>query len=112
MGNKKRKLCLCLSLLLWHLATAEGEEEQPCSEKSPTVVSEVTYGNNGDTRYLAKWALQPACKGNHHVYWAGPDGTLGAGFTVDYGEEMRADGFFLRNSHNYIYRDRYTLLRS
>ena len=63
--------------------------------------------DNSQKRYWAKNALQPTC-GQSGTYWLGRDVTNGEYFVVDYGREVTADGFYVRNSNNDNHNDRST----
>ena len=52
------------------------------------------------------------CLTNHHRtwYWLLPDGIRGQGFTIDIGGTKAISEFYLRNTHNTIFNDRFVSL--
>ena len=76
-----------------------------CVSDPPTVTAQLFASNKNKAEY----ALHPGCDlhSEQGARWVGPDNTIPAGFTLEYAEDVTADGFYLRNSNNYGAKDKY-----
>ncbi len=80
---------------------------EDCVVDNPAVIAEDFYSNY----FHASKALTASCTSTHFVFahWVAPDTTQNSGFTLDYGEVRRADGFHLRNDNNQNFNDRWVI---
>ncbi len=93
-----------LMLFLLVMLTTNPAQSAGCAPGDPSVIAQDVHSPH----FPATLALSATCLStpSFTVQWVATDQTPNAGFTLDYGQSYRADGFHVRNDNNRNYKDR------